>query len=357
MNANTLEHVMAQLDHAFNKSRQNNYSDKRKAEHFEQLKKVFDKMIVEDKKSIDLIGLQCRDFIAKYLFSGLEFLDDSTINVTPYEIVICLNKALEDWVDTSPLIIVTSLSNKLNSYSFESYHPELLKQIKNIIYRLYKVKLDYRLIKINMPRLAVRDYLANVVLYHELGHFVDKELNFSERVFRKKYGKGYPTNSNTNDTLAFNHLMEFFADLFAAQYVGDASNKYLHHIAFGQEDSLTHPATKRRIEMVNKFLKDENDDMIIIFNETLLELGKEELKKRYKVYNDDYQLKNLIPEEINDTKDLHGIFKLGWDLWMAPENNFLKDFNPSERYALLNNLIEKSISNYHILENWKYLKS
>jgi hypothetical protein len=82
--------------------------------------------------------------------------------------------------------------------------------------------------------------------------------------------------------------------------------------------------------------------------------GYESFKIRHEVVNinrSDFQ--NLIPQKIKNNQELHYIFKLGWDFWNTSESNFLKKFSPRQKYHIINNLIEKSISNYTIKQKWQ----
>lgn len=355
MNVKTYELNLAQLEEAFSKSKNNKYADNKKKAHFEQLSKLFQKIKDANYSSFSTDDLIVHNQIFNYLYKGLEFLDDSTLNSTPYEIVTCLSRALKEWIDDDNFIIVTSLSNKIYSFSLESIGAENSNQIKKIILDKYGQSLDYRLIKINLPKLLVRDYLSCVVLYHELGHFIDAELNVSNRIFIEKYNK---LSVNTREESMFlSHTKEYFADLFAAQYVSNSSNIFLNHIAFNQPDSLTHPATQKRIQIVENFLNSVADTQIKVIQETLKKVGVKQFGFRFKQIDlKDNGLINLVPQQIKSDSELHAIFKLGWDIWLQSDTNYFRDFSRRQRYYIVNNLIEKSISNYNVLETWNNLK-
>jgi hypothetical protein len=355
MNIKTFELELIQLEEAFSKSKNNKYSDHKKRHHFEQINQLFLKIKKEDYSKFNIDDLKIHQQIFYYLFKSLEFLDDSTLNATPYEIVTCLSRALKDWIGDENFIIVTSLSNKQYSFSLESIGLEKSNQLKQIIKDLYDHDLQYRLIKINLPKLLVRDYLSCVVLYHELGHFIDNELNISNRIFIEKFKTYYV--STPEQTAFLNHTKEFFADLFAAQYVSNASNIYLNHIAFENPDSETHPATEKRIKVVEDFLSRKKNLDIDVIQKMLSDLSLETFHIRCK--NIDAKKNaflNTIPHEILDDLELHAVFKLGWDIWLDSDSNFLNKFPKTQRYYIVNNLIEKSISNYNVIETWHKIK-
>lgn len=354
MNYKTIELQILQLEESFSKSRSNIYSDTKKETHFKELFEVFNAIKNSDYKNYTIAEIKLHFQILTYIFNGLEFLDNSTLNVIPYEIVSCLEIALEDWVKSDNFIIVTSLSNRNLDFLFESDNAEIFKNLNDDINSRYGLKITNRLIKIVLPKVLSRDYLSIVVLYHELGHFIDTELHISEKIIYSKYGfKPYPLYTNA-ELQEYNYYMEFFADLFAAQYINNASSLFLSYIAYYNPDSHSHPSTKSRIEIVEKFLNGNPESKIQDINNALLNSGYEEFKIRHKsinINNSDFQ--KLIPQKIIDNQELHYIFKLGWDFWDTAETNFLKKFNPRQKYNVINNLIEKSISNYTIKQKWQ----
>ncbi|CAD0001683.1 hypothetical protein [Flavobacterium salmonis] len=353
MDYKSIELQILQLEESFSKSRSNIYSDPKKQTHFDELHILFKAIKKSDYKHFDLLNLQNHFFLLNYIFKGLEYLDNSTLNIIPYEIISCLEYALEDWIDKNKFIIATSLSNKNLDFYFESTDSnEEFNNINILIDGLYCHKLTHRLIKISLPKVLSRDYLSCVVLYHELGHFVDMELNISKKIFLKNYHKTDPTNYDEYRFLC--HKREYFADLFAAQYINDASNLFLNYIAFDNPDCETHPATNKRISVVENFLKGRICSELNEFNSVLSVSGPTELKIRYKkldINKSDFL--KLIPQNIKNVDELHYIFKLGWDFWNTSESNFLKNFESRQKYHIINNLIEKSISNYTITEKWQ----
>jgi hypothetical protein len=356
MNYKTIELQLLQLEESFSKSRSNIYSDKKKEKHFSELHTIFMSIKKSDYHLFDETEINLHFQILSYIFNGLEFLDNSTLNLIPYEIISCLQKALDEWITEDNFIIVTSLSNRNSEFLFESDNSEIFNNINFHINLRYSLQITNRLIKIVLPKVLSRDYLSIVVLYHELGHFIDTELHISEKIIINKYGfkSIYPA----IEIKEYNHFMEYFADLFAAQYINNASNLYLNYIAYYNSDSHTHPSTRIRIEIVDDFLEGRTRNEIQVINQALISSGYESLKIRHTEINikkSDFQ--NLIPQKITNDSELHGIFKLGWDFWNTSESNFLKKFNPRQKYHVINNLIEKSISNYTIKQKWQEILS
>lgn len=353
MNYKTIELQLLQLEESFSKSRSNIYSDKKKETHFSELFKYIKS---SEYSSFTEDEINSHFQILTYIFKGLEFLDNSTLNVIPYEIISCLQIALDEWIKNDGFIIVTSLSNRNLEFYFESDDLEFFNNLNSYIYNLYGLNITNRLIKIVLPKSLSRDYLSIVVLYHELGHFVDTELHISDKIIINKYGV-LPVYTQLQ-LKEYNHYKEFFADLFAAQYINDASNLFLNYIAYNNLDSYTHPSTKKRIEVVDNFLNELNNPEVLEINSALVNSGNEAFKIRHqKIFLKKSDFLNLIPQKISNDSELHYLFKLGWECWNTSETNFLKKFSSRQKYHIINNLIEKSISNYTITKKWQEISS
>ncbi|WP_117880209.1 M48 family metalloprotease [Aureibaculum luteum] len=355
MTFKSIELLLLQLETAFSKSRSNSYSDNNKEEHFNELHCLFIEIKNSNYKSFGKNDLVTHIQVLNYIFTGLEYLDNSTLNVIPYEIVSCLEFALADWITSDNFIIVTSLSNKITDFYFESsYNEDYFNKLNDYIQSHYSIIIKHRLIRICLPKVLSRDYLSIVVLYHELGHFIDNELNISSNLTYAKFG--YKTTYLESEMKYYRHTMEYFADLFAAQYINNASSSYLNYIASEQGDSSTHPATKRRIEVVDKFINGVNCDELNEFNRVLAISIRSFISIRHtKIELVKSDLLLLIPQEVSCNEELHYIFKLGWDFWDDSGTNFLKDFRPRQKYNIINNLIEKSISNFTVTQKWAKL--
>ncbi|WP_124979098.1 M48 family metalloprotease [Nonlabens xiamenensis] len=353
MDYKTIELNLCQLEESFAKSRSNIYSDFRKEEHFQELYALFQKIKENDYQKFDEQEILNHNYLLNVIFKSLEYLDNSTLNVTPYEIISCLEFALNDWIKDDDFIIVTSLSNKKTDFYLETtLSEESFELLNQFINNKYGLKISKKLIQISLPKILSRDYLSSVVLYHELGHFVDNQLNISKKMLLKKYSINQPNDDETSRYL--NHTMEYFADLFAAQYVNNSSNTYLGYIAPEHPDSQTHPATRSRINVSLDFLNSKSIEIVDEFNKLLHLSSLPLLEIRHSKIDISYcNLTKLYPQNFEDVSELHYIFQLGWDIWEDAENNFLKEFSSRQRYNIVNNLIEKSISNYVVQKNWE----
>lgn len=369
---NLLELHAAQAQTLLNKSKNFTYSDCDKQEYQKKLYQLIAKIKESINDKLDDKEIFEKQHHLNFIFQSLEFLKDSTLSSIPFEIVSCLNSAMSDWIDPSKFIIVTSLNNSIFSFSYvqELACNDLLYQS---LHANYGIEFDKRLVQINLPHALSRDYLASVVLYHELGHFIDLQYKISESLaYELVYKIGdvpdlkvfLPfTISSHNFLMIKNHIAEYFCDVFASQYIGSSSNNYLKYLT---QDSpnfyFTHPSTINRDKMVTYFLNGTDDyllDLIRVFTSKLT--GKALSLKHDQFDGRDFFM--LLPLMLNTPENLHGLFPFAWDSWINGKEKFstsndLKDkLDNSNIYKIINNLVEKSIGNYFLIKDWEKAKN
>lgn len=352
MHFRTLELNVAQLSRCIQKSRINKYSDARKEKYQKVLIELFSELQTHDYSTLTPTQLIAKKQIVDFVFESIQYLDNSTLTIIPFEIVYCLEQALNEWIPGHSFIVVTSLSNELLSYQI-SYNLTQNSALYTLIKNDYNKEFEHKLIQITLPRYYVHDYLANVVLYHELGHFIDRTYKISESVIWTEIANKTVVYNSEEMYRLLNHYMEYFADIFAAQYVGNASNLFIDYIAHKNPDCFTHPATDKRIEMVKKFLDGDHTvpEIKNLKHFTLLNTGRDLEIKHDNLPLDDFY--NLLPYELSNERELHSIFLAGWSAWQKnPDNKLKTDFGNDVAYKAINNLIEKSISNYIVVKNW-----
>lgn len=355
MDFRTLELNISQLSRCISKSKFNKYSDSRKADYQKALVRLFNLIQNEDFSKLGPDQLVDKKKVVDFIFESIQYLDNSTLTIIPYEIVYCLESVLNEWIPNNKFIVVTSLSNKITSYSING-NLALNKPIYQLIDSEYGIDFEYKLIQITLPRYYVYDYLANAVLYHELGHFIDLYFNISASIVNTMaLNESIPIKINNPKYFQYyRHNMEYFADIFAAQYIGQASNYFLDYIAHKAPDSTTHPATDKRLDKVDKFLNGDNSDteIEVLKKYTALRTSGLGLSIKHETLplNDFF---NLIPFEISDKIKLHSIFLAGWNAWLKNPNKLKTEFDNDTAYKIINNLIEKSISNFIVVDSWK----
>lgn len=352
------------------RSKNNSYSDTSKKEYHEELFALFTKITDSVKPGIDDSLIFEKQEHLNFIFKSLEFLKDSTLNSIPFEVVSCLNLAMNDWINPDEYIIVTSLNNNVGSYSYDpslAFEDLLYSSLKTN----YGVDFKKRLVQINVPLILSKDYFASVVLYHELGHFIDLYYRITQLIALDLITNLQPLEWSAYQTfLPFkqdigyyryiqSHLAEYFCDIFASQYIGFTSNYYLQYITKNSNSiSETHPSTINRVQVVEDFLNGKPNLIVDVIKTYINKITGNDLQKRFADINasDFYE---FVPLEINNSKELHGVFSYAWEIWASGNENFkssskiTSNISSDRVYKILNNLIEKSIGNYFINIDWQ----
>lgn len=376
----------SQAEKALSKARNNNYSDKRKQAYQQSLLSLLNGISSKIKSSSTFTEAQVWQFNLElhFIFKNLEFLDSSILNLIPFEIVKCLEKALSDWTPSGQkYIVVTSLVNDINGFSFD---PGLL-DLEKLLDRLnntYGVKFEDRLVHINIPKALSRDYIiSGGILYHELGHFVDSKYSITHAIAMQLQNDivyGRTTLASQAGLIQFipsikemfagsvqalmecyYHLGEYFSDLFAAQYVGDCYGEYLYYSTNGQGGGPTHPSTPYRNQVVKDFLSGTQNAVVDLINTAMDVIVGKKLTIMYEEI-DERDIFSFLPPVIENDKQLHGIFAAGNRAWNADWHIYSKTMKlgsppqPEKLYTIINNLVEKAIGNYIVVEKWKQIR-
>ena len=175
-NLSLLRLHLTQAGKSLHRAKNNNYSDNEKQRYQENLTILHSKVAEIVNEQVVATNDFCFEHkrTLDFIYKSLEFLDSSTLNLIPYETVEGLKLALKDWIqDGEKYVIVTSLVNGVFDFSFDQTLVEVDAQYEEFKQK-YDIAFNCRLIQINIPKALSRDYLASVVHYHELGHFIDK---------------------------------------------------------------------------------------------------------------------------------------------------------------------------------------
>jgi hypothetical protein len=373
----------SQAEKALSKARNNNYSDSQKQAYQKSLFLLLKAMRGRIDSSAKWSPNEIADFKNEinFIFKSLEFLGSSILNLIPYEVVSCLDKALADWTPIGQkFVIVTSLVNNAGAFGFD---PSLAQNeaFYSYLFSKYKIAFDGRLVQINIPKTLSRDYLISGIHYHELGHFVDSKYSITNSVtkvlFNSILQKQFPVarlaeivnflpalnqvlqghDPNQVFHICQNHIAEYFCDLFASQYVGDSSANHLQYIAGGQGASFSHPATQHRITVVSNFLSGTSNIVVEILNDALMQIVGKKLEIRHENV-DESDFYQFLPPIIENDRQLHGIFAAAVRVWRSDWGAYgnkvaMGQSEQSEKlYTIINNLIEKSIGNYIVTQKW-----
>lgn len=390
MNNKLLQLHFAQLQAEWTISKSNSYSDTRKQKYHDNLRIIIEGLERRNFTAITLLD----DFISNYqiinfVFTSLEFLNNSTLKEIPFEVVMVLETALKEWIPSNDYIIVTSLNNNINAFSFD----HTLMQMSFIYEELkisFGVTFEHKLIQINLPESLARDFLANVVLYHELGHFIEKQFVFTRRIYNdiiNEFEGALPGTPNHAEILAYfpylnnptqltdlkenysdwnilaMHISEYFCDVFAAQYINDCANHYLSYLDVDcyNDYSKTHPSTAQRVKFVNQFVNHSYGYLLTQFTLVLEALTGEKFIKRFREFTSS-AFENLLPVSITKEAELHYLYIYGWKVWLSDWkkieaiNDLQFALSQEKVYDILNNLIEKSIGNFMVVNDWMNAK-
>lgn len=372
------EFEKAKLFDTWKRARNNKYSNPKFEEFHNFFKAFYEKIKNEDVASLTETQKICLKKAMSYFQERVNCLSNNTATNAPYEVVESIKLAAKTWVpNIDDYIILT----RYGDYSF-SYHPEedaILTYIEND----YSIHFDYKTVLLAIPQHYYRDYLNNVVLYHEIGHFVDRVngisnvlLNILIQDLNRRSNDiieyfpylnsdsfdAYGNPKNGIENIIESHFEEYFADLFAARYVGKNIERYLKYVCFPNSNNTnfydSHPSNERRFAMIDDFLSNKSNYVIDSIQNTLNKKGLSNLEKiSSSITSDD--LYNLLPIELTTDHDIHDLYSLAWEVWdgdrsrFRRENNMSFDLQPTQLYTILNNLVEKSISNYLIKTKWE----
>ncbi|MEW8509185.1 MAG: hypothetical protein AB2598_21100 [Candidatus Thiodiazotropha sp.] len=218
------------------------------------------------------------------------------------------------------------------------------------------IDLKIELAHISLPALYRHKPLYHVALYHELGHFIDTHYKITETTLLQHPP---PTQTGVDPAVIqqveLRHRMEFFADLFAASYTGEGIYKFLENFAPGQPASPTHPATDIRLRNINKFLNGKANNILSVFQAALKVRSLPELVSRFESLDIEIPFAEIRPVNIVSPNQIHGILDAGWTFLGQVIGNRIeqwKDLDGLQAERIVNDLIEKSVRNWMIIEKW-----
>lgn len=286
--------------------------------------------------------------LAQAVWLGHAYLSGSISREAPYEVQFCLSRALEPWAKKECLM-TTALRQGQHDFHFYDADPWLL--IQRTMPGFDTCGFDPTLVLIGLPRLYRHKPIFSIPLYHELGHFVDRHWGITALTALL---------AAQRDSLAAipqSHWGEYFADIFAAMYVGDACVKVLQMIAPDHVPSSSHPATKDRTGMVESFLNNRPDDRLSALQASLQSLGAPLLQIRFEIPNINAEFDDLRPYALNSDRQLHGLLRAAWGYFERSLSGGVSTWppqyvRPEDRERIINDLTEKSIRNYAIRRMW-----
>lgn len=253
---------------------------------------------------------------------------------------------MADWITDLPKHVVTTAFLAEQNYMFVGVDDDFYGLVEDELGVTY----TQRLVQVALPQLYKHSPINNSVLYHELGHFVDWQFGVSEMMVLL---------SNPRDATEFQknrrHFPEYFADLFAACYVGGAIGEMLEALAPGAVDSPTHPATSARVQTINDFLNGADNRIVKLCNLALAGRTLPELQVRSRLPGVDAAFDNMRPCAFSTKEEVHGVFEAALkylkEKVQKPSGPWAH-LGEGETTRVINDLVEKSIRNWMITERW-----
>jgi hypothetical protein len=284
-----------------------------------------------------------------------QFVSGSRSKDAPHETQYVLKKALRDWI--SKEVLVSSAA--LEEFNFFLNTEDVWEFIARSINQFDTEGYQPLVVRIGSPEAYKHRPLFCTPLFHELGHFVDHYFEVSKFSLLLNHPEPLPPNITAAQWQFVNlrHRMEHFADLFGACYCGYASNKSLLAIAPSNGDSPTHPATFRRVAVVDDFLQGRANSAVDILQDACERRTGKRLVPRFRLPNLASSFNEVLTYRIQGDDELYGMFSAGWD-YLHDQITFKTapwievGTGVPEIEKTINDLVEKSIRNFEIRERW-----
>jgi len=295
---------------------------------------------------IDSLDPGVTGLIGAQLWTATQYLSGSVSREVPYEVVYGLELALDDWMAGQSKHVVTTAFLAEQNYMFVGVDDDFYGLVEDELGVIY----TQRLVQVALPQLYKHSPINNSVLYHELGHFVDWQFGISNMMLLL---------SSPRDSAEFfknrRHFPEYFADLFAACYVGGSIGEMLEALAPGAVDSPTHPATGARVKAINEFLNGIDNPIVNLCNFALSGRSLPQLQVRSRLPCVGAAFDNMRPCAFSTKEEVHGVFEAALKYL---KEKVLRPSGPwthlgeGETTRVINDLVEKSIRNWMITERW-----
>lgn len=362
MNYKSLELHIAQVEQAIINLRKH-FLDYTHQAAYDDLAALFIKIKSSDYKNFNQDDLIISKTALDEIFYGIEHLNYRRRREIPRETIYCLELALSDWIDDfDRYLIVTSLNNKLEEFQIRAHTKGYFDKLALNIEGLFNHQFEQSLVRIGKPKQLINNYLTSVATYHELGHFVDRYYQISENIIQNEPGLKYIlSRPNQEIVQLFNHYSEFFADLFAAQYVGNSCNEYINYISFNQPDSFTHPATSTRMNVVNSFINSTAlTEVDYIKKWTQIRSGGRQLSLRNTALDFNPFVEDRVIK-ISNPNQVHSLFLEGWNSWTDTDSFIRQKYiDPTKVSSRINRIIKHSIRTSMPKRKhkpWRYFKT
>lgn len=239
----------------------------------------------------------------------------------PHTVINCLYLAAEEWIPDYLQFIFVATDGQFSIYAD---HPGT-ELILEWIYDKFGILIPYRLVHIQIPFHLDDDYIFNVCLYHELGHFIDEQLRVTDGMaedLMHGWMNRYPAYAVARNALWDNdiqlmqrQLREIFADVFAAQYVGKSIVEFLqfHYEERMNEYDRAHPSAKMRIAMIQDLMIGSNANEILnTLNGALMAICNKAMSRRYA---QEGMILTSGRNVLTPIENIHFVFESAWSTY------------------------------------------
>ena len=355
------------------------HSDKRKEDFKKNLKQLSDVYA-----NIDINNVNDDTF--NYIYSRLKSAQIWALSLdskNPYTLSPEMRHMIDNlcliWIPEHDKFIFSTTDGNFAITRYNSDWDVVYSNIKQV----FKIDFTYQLVPLFTPKHLHDDFLFVASLYHEFGHFVVRYNNMydqpaqkiiehlnnkTDKVFDLIFDKWftaisrlYDSNRTTcsdiklRDIIIESYVNEYMSDLFGSLYVGHHISNYVEYLNHGKENecSDTHPSYNQRLELVDDFLNDVTDNLLLNYiKEEFDNIGKP-LSKRY-VSFDKALLVSGKPLAVNNDEELHSLIYNAWEVYLE-ESKPSKDLNgvaiPSKAnidlYERINRSVKTSIHAYY----------
>lgn len=302
----------------------------------------------------------------------------------------CLEESKNDTVNQEIIYIVSKLASHWGisdehnvllfahgDFAVRHFPKEPSALHLNVIESIYKVHFSREPRILYIPKFYDGDMLFTSILFHEVGHMVDRDNAVSEIIYQKieniiknkpkskvvvNYFKDIIDNRTMDVPIVKSHIREYIADLFCCQYLGEHA---LHYVAYKESnqrnaDRVDHPTFACRERLISSFLSYMKSPTCYT-DDVFLKWVIEEFENIKDIDNlgkhfDLVDWHQIIKDNhvTVDTEDkLFSLLANGWSIALLGQQSVERErqmglgtLSISDYYRLINNLLKQGINEF-----------